>query len=280
MKRTMAILWALAILSGGLAVGQSTPQSAAKAPVAQAKPVTKAKAVRRKKKTAPKPVVVQQIPAQQMPPVPATLMNSAPVKPNVTLEGGLLTIDAPNSTLIDVLTGVHKATGATIEGATPTERVVVKLGPGAPGQVLAALLRGTPYDYVILGAPGKTDALTRVMLTPQTSQVPSGTASSPETAESTEGGGGGGRPPRMTSPRQPIGDANLGDRNPVEDSAGPPETEEEQPQPAAAPQPAQQQPQTPPADANAPKTPEQLFKELQQLNQPKQPPQQPVPAPQ
>jgi hypothetical protein len=196
-------------------------------------------------------------------------MNSAPVKPSVTLEGGMLTIDAPNSTLIDVLNGVHKATGATIEGATPTERVVVKLGPGAPGQVLAALLRGTPYDYVILGAPGRTDALTRVMLTPQTSQLPSGSPSAPETAEST-GGGGGGRPPRMMSPRQPTGGANS-----VEDSAGPPETEEEQPQ--AAPQPAQ--PAQPPADANQPKTPEQLFKELQQLNQPKQPQQQ-APAPQ
>jgi hypothetical protein len=208
-------------------------------------------------------------------------MNSAPVKPSVTLEGGMLTIDAPNSTLIDVLNGVHKATGATIEGATPTERVVVKLGPGAPGQVLAALLRGTPYDYVILGAPGRTDALTRVMLTPQTSQLASGSASAPETAGSTESGGGGGRQPRMLSPRQATGDANSADRNPVDDSAGPPETEEEQPQPA--PQPAQQQqpaqPQQPPADANQPKTPEQLFKELQQLNQPKPAPQ-PAPAPQ
>ncbi len=277
MKRTMATLCALAVLSGGLVAWQSSPRSpsASKAPVAQAKPATKAKASRRKK-SAPKPVVAQPLPAQQMPPVPATLMNSAPVKPSVTLEGGMLTIDAPNSTLIDVLNGVHKATGATIEGATPTERVVVKLGPGAPGQVLAALLRGTPYDYVILGAPGRTDALTRVMLTPQTSQLPSGSAPAPETAESTGGGGGGGRAPRMLSPRQPTGDANQ-----VDDSAGPPETEEEQPQPAA--QPAQQQPpaqtQQPPADANQPKTPEQLFKELQQLNQPKPAPQ-PAPAPQ
>ncbi len=50
----------------------------------------------------------QELPAQTMPPVPATLMNSAPVKPNVTMERGLLTIDAPNSTLSDVLSGVQQ----------------------------------------------------------------------------------------------------------------------------------------------------------------------------
>ena len=98
-----------------------------------------------------RPPTAPQVPAQIMPPVPATLMNSAPVQPSVTMEGGMLTIDAPNSTLSDVLSGVRKATGAAIEGASPSERVAVRLGPGKPAQVISALLRGTPYDYVILG---------------------------------------------------------------------------------------------------------------------------------
>ena len=41
----------------------------------------------------------------------------------------------------------------------------MRLGPGKPEQVIAALLRGTPYDYVILGALGRQDVVTRVLLT-------------------------------------------------------------------------------------------------------------------
>jgi hypothetical protein len=93
-------------------------------------------------------------------------MNSAPVTPHVMLEGGLLTIDAPNSILGDVLSGIHKATGATVEGAAPNERVAVRLGPGNPRQVIAALLYGTPYDYVILGSQDRQDVVTRILLTP------------------------------------------------------------------------------------------------------------------
>jgi hypothetical protein len=258
MKRIMATVCALAMMSGGLFAWQSTAQSSGGAP-----PASQKKTAGRKKMKPAAKAVAQPLPAQEMPPVPATLMNSAPVKPEVTMEGGLLTIDAPNSPLIDVLNGVHKATGASIEGATPTERVVVKLGPGDPGQVLAALLRGTAYDYVILGAPGRPDALTRVMLTPQSAQSNSAGATGP--TQSAQGSGGG-RPGGMLSPRQPEGNAS----NPPEEAATP-ETEEDQ---TAQPQtqPASQSPQTPqqPAsDANQPKTPEQLFKELQQLSQPK-----------
>lgn len=268
MKRTMATLCAFAMMSGCLFAWQSTSQdSGAPKPSATQK---KKSATHKRAKTAPKPAA-HLLSAQEMPPVPATLMNSAPVKPSVTLEGGLLTIDAPNSTLSDVLSGVRRATGATIEGASPTERVVVKLGPGNPEQVLAALLRGTPYDYVILGAPGKSDVLTRVMLTPQTAQSSSEPAGPTVRTQSAEEGGAG--RPRMLSPRQPAGDAN---RNPPDEETAPENNPEEdqtaQPpappatQPEAQPQPTQ--PQTQP-DANQPKTPEQLFKELQQLNQPK-----------
>jgi hypothetical protein len=267
MKRTVATLCAFAMMSGGLFAWQSAPQNSG-APKPSA--TQKKSATHKKVKAAPKPAA-RQLLAQEMPPVPATLMNSAPVKPSVTLEGGLLTIDAPNSTLSDVLSGVRRATGATIEGASPTERVVVKLGPGNPEQVLAALLRGTPYDYVILGAPGKSDVLTRVMLTPQTAQGSSEPAGATVQTQSAEQGGTG--HPRMFSPRQPVGGANSNppdeetapENNPEEDQTAqppaPPAT-----QPEAQPQPTQ--PQTQP-DANQPKTPEQLFKELQQLNQSK-----------
>jgi hypothetical protein len=272
MNRTIATVCALAIVSGGLFALQSAPPSsnAPKTPAAQHKSVGKKPASR--KKVASKPAAAHLLPAQEMPPVPANLMNSAPVKPSVTMDGGMLTIDAPNSTLSDVLSGVHKATGASIEGVTPTERVVVKIGPGDPGLVLASLLRGTPYGYVILGAPGKPDALTRVMLTPQSSLGASG--ASPETGSQPAQSPNRGVGPShgMLSPRQPeSGDAAMPDR-PSGDEAAPENNEDEQaaqpPQQPTQPQTAQPDAQpTAQPDANAPKTPEQLFKELQQLNQ-------------
>lgn len=288
MNRTTATVCALAIVSGGLFALQSAPPStsapntpAAQKKSASAKPATQ-KAALQKKVGKPEPAHL--LPAQEMPPVPASLMNSTPIKPSVTMEAGMLTIDAPNSTLSDVLSGVHKATGASIEGVTPTERVVVKIGPGDPGLVLASLLRGTPYGYVILGAPGKPDALTRVMLTPQSSLGASNSESGSRPAQSPSRGMGNDR--GMLSPRQPENpDAALPDR-PSGDEAAPEANEEEQSAQPAQPQPQQPgQPQTaqPDAqqtaqpDANSPKTPEQLFKELQQLNQK---PQQQQPQPQ
>jgi hypothetical protein len=225
-------------------------QAASQTPAAQ-KPPSHKKAVLKKQNQAAAPV--QQLPAQIMPPLPATLMNSAPVKPEVTMENGQLTIDAPNSTLSDVLSGIHRATGASIEGASPTERVAVKLGPGTPEQVIAALLRGTPYDYVILGTLGKQEVVARVLLTQQsnlladTPQAPSGQTM--------------GRPQQPAF--QPPVDSIQPERTPPDEVAPATENHADQTPPT--------QPQQP--NANTPKTPDQLFKELQQLQQQKQQPQ-------
>ncbi|HVJ05678.1 MAG TPA: hypothetical protein VM578_08395 [Candidatus Saccharimonadales bacterium] len=276
MKRTIATACVLAIMTGGLwAAQQSAPATpATQSPASQAqKTPTKhrRKPAAGKKSTAPE----QQTPPQTMPPLPATLMNSAPVKPSVTMEGGLLTIDAPNSTLSDVLSGVHRATGASIEGAAPTERVAVKLGPGNPEQVIAALLHGTPYGYVILGSPENRDAITRVLLTQQSSAGASQPPPPP--------------PPQQQALAQEQPDEGMPDRTVPDDAGGPEEPEQnqqpQQPQqqqglqpPAITPQqqgqPTTDQPQTQQQqqDQNQPKTPEQLFKELQQLEQQRQQP--------
>jgi hypothetical protein len=246
----------LAMISGAVWAQQPSPHT----PQQQKTHVAKTHVAKKKKKAArgknlpAKNVAAEapQVPAQIMPPVPATLMNSAPVPPNVTMEGGMLTIDAPNSTLSDVLRGVHKATGAAIEGASPSERVAVRLGPGKPEQVISALLRGTPYDYVILGASGRPDVVTRVLLTQ------SAGGSMPDSPVAT-------RSPEVVRP-QPADD--IIQREPTPEETQPNEGEAEQAQPQVQPQPS---PQAQP-DQNQPKTPEQLFKELQQLEQQKQQP--------
>jgi hypothetical protein len=86
--------------------------------------------------------------------------------PQVTFQDGRLAIRAENSTLGDVLRAVHDATGATIDSpGLSSERVYVNLGPGEPRDILASLLNGSHYDYILMGSPQAPNSLARVMLT-------------------------------------------------------------------------------------------------------------------
>ncbi len=88
-------------------------------------------------------------------------------KATVSFEGGLLTISAQNSTLGEILRDVRKLTGASIEipqGSAASERVVTHLGPGAPRDVMAGLLNGSSFDYVMLGSSSDPTAISSVVL--------------------------------------------------------------------------------------------------------------------
>ena len=173
-------------------------------------------------------------------------MNQPPVNPTVTLRDGLLTIDAPNSTLSEVLKGVRQATGAVIEGVTPGDRVAVRLGPGTPRQVIAALLKGTPYDYLILGSQQDPDGVTRILLT-------RGSSSSEPNVSSDSNAGP--EPQAIQPPGQePPTEFFPSDQGTTDTG------EAEQPEP---PRPAMVPPGTPPTEPTQPKTPEQLFREMQ-----------------
>ena len=85
-------------------------------------------------------------------PVPQVPLDSiAPVAPQVSYQNGQLTIVAPNSTLADILRAVRKQTGAEIDIPEARERVVTRLGPGPARAVLAELLNGSRFNYVLLG---------------------------------------------------------------------------------------------------------------------------------
>jgi len=97
--------------------------------------------------------------------VPRTLEQMPAVAPQVTYQGGQLSISARNSTLGDILKAVHTATGAEIEmPGTGNDRVVGSFGPGPARDVLAALLYGSHFNYVLLGSETDPQALNRVML--------------------------------------------------------------------------------------------------------------------
>ena len=94
----------------------------------------------------------------------------APVPPQVSYQNSQLTIVAANSTLGDILRAVRRQTGAEIEIPAAPERVVTHLGPGSARDVLAELLNGSRFNYVLLGSPEDSTVLTRVVLVAKTGQ--------------------------------------------------------------------------------------------------------------
>ena len=97
--------------------------------------------------------------------------------PHVSYQDGLLTIVAQNSTLADILREVRKRTGASIDvPANATERVVARLGPGPSRDVLASLLNGSAFNYVMLGSASDPAALSAVLLTTKSGANTGGTA--------------------------------------------------------------------------------------------------------
>jgi hypothetical protein len=199
----------------------------------------------------PAPALPTETPAP--PPTPEQGPSSPP---DVSFQSGQLVIVARNSTMADVLAAVKQKTGAAVEmPAASNERVVGRFGPGAPRDVMAQLLNGSHYDYVLLGSPADPGSLRKVVLMAR--------ANGPETVS-----------PRPTNPAPMINQnlAAVPDVSPEEEQDNgaemPPEIQQEEPQPE---QPGQQNPSV--------KTPEQLLRELQQQQQQQQDQNAPPPAP-
>jgi hypothetical protein len=190
------------------------------------------------------------------PPPPPTLEQMPAVPPKVSFSKGLLTIVAENSTLSDILRAVRTQTGAAVEvPPNATERVVTHLGPGAPRDVLASLLNGSHFNYVMLGSPTNPNMVDRVILTSKSGSVPDpGSAPMPMPS----GQDNTAAVPMEESESQQGADIS---EQPVDDAGENASNGENQAQPANG------QPQV--------KTPEQLLRELQmqQQQQQQQPPQ-------
>jgi hypothetical protein len=91
------------------------------------------------------------------------------IAPVVTYANGKLTIVAKNSTLSDILSAVGEKTGAAIDvPEDATERVVSELGPGPAREVVAALLNGSHFNYVMVGTETNPNSVARVILTAKT----------------------------------------------------------------------------------------------------------------
>jgi len=243
-----------------------------------------------KKKDSP-PVVLPPLPAGPLQQVPLPQLPES--APQVTYQNGLLTILAQNATLGEILKQVKKLTGASIDlpaNGAP-ERVVTEIGPGAPRDVLAVLLNGTQFNYVMLGSTSNPSAVESILLTPK-----------PGSGEVQATGGGfqqnaQAMNPAVPQPVQPFrqqmlasapqppeaaadSDENTGDEA---DDSNADDSDQAQPAQPAVAQPAVNTPFGQPSDPNqpnaGPKTPEQLLQMMRQGQQPNMEPPGMIPAP-
>lgn len=177
---------------------------------------------------APKPQVTR-APAS---PLASARPAAAPLR--VVFRDGLLAVHAHGANLADVLNAIQRKTGATFEfpNSAAQEPVAVDLGPASPHDVLAQLLNGSRFDYIVLGRPDDPNEISTVMLQEKS-------------------GAGGAAQPVASYPAAAY---------------QPPEVQEQDEVPTEIP--ADDQP--PPPATNAvedqnPKTPEQMLEELKQL---------------
>ncbi|HEY3704408.1 MAG TPA: hypothetical protein VGL22_05055 [Terracidiphilus sp.] len=243
MRRTKAsggagnrALRTLAAFAGALAMGsalwaQTAPASGASKPHRTHKP------------RAAQPVIATP-PAEAAPPqaeAPKWPANEAPSQPRVTWNSQGLLIQASNSSLSQILNAVSTQTGAKIEGANGDERVFGDYGPGTARDVLSQLLRGSKYNFLMLGDQGQGTPRQVIL-----------------TARRTGGGSNQNHP----------GTAQQ-DPQEVQQDEEPPEQPE--PPPEEPPQPIQPQPQQvpPPGEQMTPEQRMQLMQQqrLQQMQQ-------------
>lgn len=186
-------------------------------------------------------------------PVPQIPLDSiAPVAPQVTYQAGQLTIVAPNSTLGDILRAVHKQTGAEIEVPAANDRVVTHLGPGSAREVIAELLNGSRFNYVLMGSPDDSSVLTRVVLVAKSgaeANPPGQMAQQIPQPQAVPGGAMVAQQPADEAPPD-AADADAPEENTVDD--------------AAADQAAEDQAGPPPEQQQGVKTPQQMLQEMQQ----------------
>jgi hypothetical protein len=117
------------------------------------------------------PQGANQAPAEPAGPPPAQIwlppVQAPQHSPVIVWDGQLLTIDAENSSLSDVLLAIRSRTGASIEmpASTNRERIAIHLGPAPVREVLSSLLYGTDFNYVIQSVEGDETALGKVIIT-------------------------------------------------------------------------------------------------------------------
>lgn len=100
--------------------------------------------------------------------VPTAASAPEPLKPAlmVSFQNGLLSISSNKANLSQVLFAIHEQTGAeiAIPAGAEQEQVVADLGPAPAPEVLAHLLNGSKFNFLILSSATDPHALDQVIL--------------------------------------------------------------------------------------------------------------------
>jgi hypothetical protein len=215
------------------------------------------------KHAAKQEAVTPEPPPQPLAPLePLTLEQMPATPPEVSYRDGELTIAAENSTLGDILRAVRVQTHAAVDvPSNATERVVSRFGPGPAREVLAELLNGSHFNYVLMGSAANPNSLERVILTPKLPSAPEAGAQLP----------GNSSPPNGFLLRSEDGSSGSNAADMAEDP-----DDSDSDTPAVDPAAQAATPDQPQNNRPAIKTPEQLLQELQRQQQLQQQPASPA----
>jgi hypothetical protein len=159
----------LLLLAGAILMWNFSPSALAQsAPV----PATAKNHYKKPAPAPPPPLITETSPVPAPPPAPPPVLTPEqmpPRPPEVIWDGKLLSINAENSTLSDILVAVRARTGAAIDlpPATAGDRMAARFGPAPAREVLTSLLSGTNYDYIIQASETDEDGIQSVILTPR-----------------------------------------------------------------------------------------------------------------
>jgi hypothetical protein len=100
---------------------------------------------------------------------PLTIVSPAQPPLQVSYEHGLLSISSDKATLSEVLHAVQQKTGAeiSIPPGADQERVVAAIEPAPAPEVLAHLLNGSRFNFLIINSASDPRQLDKVILTPR-----------------------------------------------------------------------------------------------------------------
>ncbi|HZY60904.1 MAG TPA: hypothetical protein VFE38_00155 [Edaphobacter sp.] len=174
-----------------------------------------------------------------------TSQQQSPQAAQITYANGQLSVSAHNSSLNEILRDISRHTGMKISGGVTDERVFGQYGPAAPSVVLGQLLDGTGSNMLLLQATATSPA--ELILTPR-----NGSPTPPDPNAAREAA-------MQEPPPQPA--------YPPARPEYPPASQPEANAPANSSQPVAQ-PATP--EGNTPRTPQQIYQELQRLQQQRQ----------
>jgi hypothetical protein len=147
----------------------------------------------------------------------------APKPLEVDFRDGLLTVHSNKATLSEVLYAVQQRTGAevAIAAGAEQEKVVVDLGPAPAPEVLAQLLNGSKFNFLILSNANDPHQLDKVILSqrvegytpppPPPMAMPGDTADDEQPVPPPRPAPIQQAPARMQGPGQQPPEANVGD---------------------------------------------------------------------